>query len=118
LLFAGAESKNNNPATEASILAECHLDRTIEEVNRTGECSSEGRTIRCSDIGGSTYLIDTRIVRKSSGGISRVSVRVKWNGPLGGGAVVATAICDTRYYGAAAGGGSADNLSLTVTEAR
>jgi len=97
VLFVGAELRNGDPAAEASILAELHLDRAMEEMKRTGNCSAEGRTVTCDDDSGAVYQLDTRIVRETSGEVSRIAVRVKWNGPLGGGAVVATGLCGEMY---------------------
>jgi hypothetical protein len=100
VMFTGAESRNGNPSVNASILAEKHLDRAMEEMKRTGSCSSEGRSVSCDDGEGSLYELDTKVVRRASGEVSRVSVRVRWKGPLGGGAVVATGLCgDTTGYG-------------------
>lgn len=93
VLFSAIGSKNVNPAAEASILAEWHLDMAMEEMRRTGKCSAESRTMSCDNGCGAVYLLDTRIVRKPSGEVSRISVRVKWKGLLGSGAVVATGIC-------------------------
>ncbi len=93
MLFTGAESKNWDPAAEASMIAEMHLDRAMEEMKLTGKCSAEGRIMSCDDGCGAVYWLDTRIVRDPSGEVSRVSVRVKWKGLFGGGAVVATGIC-------------------------
>ena len=111
VLFTGVESRNGDPAVEASILAERHLDRAMEEMKRTGSCSSEGRTVSCDDGLGAVYSLDTKVVRESSGEVSRVSVRVKWKGPLGGGAVVATGLCGeaTGYGQTALSAGSVDN---------
>ena len=92
VVFVGVESRNGDPAVEASILAERHLDRALEEMKRTGSCSAEGRTVTCDDECGAVYRLDTRIVRETSGEVSRIAVRVKWKGPLGGGAVVATEV--------------------------
>ena len=102
----GAESKNEDPAAEASILAELHLDRAMEEMKTSGRCSQAGRNISRSDESGEVYDIDTRVVRESSGEVKRISVRVRWNGPLGGGAVVATGIFagDTLSDGTVLGG--------------
>ncbi len=108
VLFVGAESRNGDPAAEASILAERHLDRAMEEMKRTGNCSAEGKTVTCDDECGAVYQLDTRVVRETSGEVSRIAVRVKWNGPLGGGAIVATGL-----YGETSGYGLAD-----VREAR
>ncbi len=107
VLFTGAESRNGDPAAEASILAERHLDRAMEEMKWTGNCSAEGRILSCDDGLGAVYRLDTRVVRGPSGEVSRVSVRVKWKGPLGGGAVVATGICgeDPGYGRDAMSGG-------------
>jgi hypothetical protein len=100
VIFTGAESRNGDPAVQASILAERHLDKAMDEVVRTGDCSAEGRSVSRDDAGGSMYELDTRVVREASGEVRRVSVRVKWKGPLGGGAVVATGICrETKDYG-------------------
>jgi len=93
VLFTGVESRNGDPAAEASVLAEKHLDRAMDEMKRTGRCSAEGRTVSCDNGLGAVFHLDTRVVRRSSGEVSRVSVRVKWKGPLGGGAVVATGLC-------------------------
>ncbi|MCK4550110.1 MAG: hypothetical protein KAU49_08060, partial [Candidatus Krumholzibacteria bacterium] len=99
-LFTGAESRNGSPAAEASILAEKHLDRAMDEMRHKGSCSSEGRTVSYDDGLGAVYHLDTKVVRESSGEVSRVSVRVKWKGPLGGGAVVATGLCgETTGHG-------------------
>ncbi len=114
VLFVSAESRNGDPAAEASILAERHLDRAMEEMKRTGVCSAEGRTVTCDDDGGAVYQLDTRIVRGDSGEVSRVSVRVRWKGPLGGGAVVATGVCaESSGYDRASmsGAPSGDELS-------
>ena len=92
VLFTGVESRNGDPAAEASVLAEKYLDRAMDEMKRSGRCSSEGRTV-VYDCGlGPAYHLDTKVVRGSSGEVSRVSVRVKWKGPLGGGAIVATGL--------------------------
>lgn len=94
IIFTGAESRNGDPAAQASVLAEQHLDMAMDEMRRTGSCSAEGRTMSCDDEGGSMFELDTKVMRESSGEASRVSVRVRWKGPLGGGAVVATGFCD------------------------
>lgn len=94
IIFTGAESRNGDPAVQASVLAERHLDMAMDEMRRTGSCSAEGRTMSCDDKGGSMFELDTKVMRESTGEASRVSVRVKWKGPLGGGAVVATGFCD------------------------
>ena len=124
-IFIGVESRNGDPAAEASILAERHLDRAMDEMKRTGNCSAEGRVVSCDDGCGSVYHLDTRLVREPSGEVTRVSVRVKWKGPLGGGTVVATEICEepSGYDRAAMNGsGSGDELlssgSAVVREAR
>lgn len=117
VLFTDAESRNGGPAAEASMLAERHLDRAMEEMKRTGNCSVEGRTMSCDDGCGSVYVLDTRIARGPSGEISRISVRVKWNGPLGGGAVVATGICGRNPgYGRASISGGPANGVLTKND--
>ncbi len=108
VLFVGVESRNGDPAAEASILAERHLDRAMEEMKRTGNCSAEGKTVTCDDECGAVYKLDTRVMRETSGEVSRIAVRVKWKGPLGGGAIVATGL-----YGGTSGYGLAD-----VREAR
>lgn len=125
VLFVGAESRNGDPAAEASILAERHLDRAMEEMKRTGMCSAEGKTVTRDDEGGSVYQLDTRIVRDTSGEASRVSVRVRWKGPLGGGAVVATGLCaetpgndSAGLSGAAAGDGFVQSSRADIREAR
>ena len=125
VLFVGVESRNGDPAAEASILAERHLVRTMDETKRTGNCSAEGRTVSCDDGCGVVYLLDTRLVREPSGEVSRIAVRVKWKGPLGGGAVVATGICgEASAYGPAAmndtapGGGLAQSDQVDIREAR
>ena len=111
VLFTGAESRNGSPAAEASILAERHLDRAMEEMEKTGNCSAEGRILSCDDGCGAVYRLDMKVVREPSGAASRVSVRVRWKGPLGGGAVVATGLCgETTDYGQTAlSEGSVDN---------
>ena len=91
VIFVGAESRNSDPAAEASLIAEMHLDDAMEELRRTGECSAEGRTVSCEEKG-TDYELDTRIMRDGEGRASRVSVRVRWDGPLGGGAIVATGL--------------------------
>lgn len=103
VLFIGAESRNGDPAAEASVLAERHLDRAMEEMKRTGGCSAEGRTVSCDEGRGAVYKLDTRLVREISGEVSRIAVRVRWEGPLGGGAVVATGICGEAAVYARAG---------------
>ena len=92
VVFVGAECRNDDPAAEASLIAEQHLERAMDELKRTGACSSEGRMLK-HDEGGAGYELDTRVVRDGTGLASRISVRVRWDGPLGGGAVVATGIC-------------------------
>lgn len=121
VIFTGVESKNGDPAVQASILAERHLDSAMDEMLRTGICSAEGRSVSCSDSSGSLYELDTRVVRGSSGEVDRVSVRVKWKGPLGGGAIVATGLfAETADHGqttlsaGAAGNGSAPSDVLTA----
>jgi len=110
VIFTGARSKNGDPASEASILAERHLDRAMEEIRRTGSCRAEGRTVCCDDGCGSVYHLDTKVARGSPGEVSRVSVRVRWKGPLGGGAVVATGILgDGRMTSGASAGGAASD---------
>jgi len=93
VIFTSAETKNMDPSIEASILAERHLDRAMEEMQSTGRCPAEGRTVSCDDGRGSVYELRTSVVRSESGEARRVSVRVRWKGPLGGGAIVATGIC-------------------------
>jgi hypothetical protein len=107
VIFIGAESRNEDPAAEASILAEQHLDRAMEEMKTRGSCSQAGRTISRSDGSGEIFDIDTRVVREPAGEIKRISVCVKWKGPLGGGAVVATGIYaeDALSAGTAMSGG-------------
>ena len=121
VIFTGAESRNGDPAAQASILAERHLDRAMDEMMRTGICSAEGRSLNCSVRSGSLYELDTKVVRDSSGEVNRVSVRVKWKGPLGGGAVVATGLFgETTDYGqttlsaGAVGNGPAPSDAVTV----
>jgi hypothetical protein len=110
VIFISAASRNGDPASEASILAERHLDRAMGEIRSTGNCSAEGRTICCGDGRGAVYDLDTRVERGPSGEASRVSVRVRWKGPLGGGAVVATGMLadGPESSQAAAGGGPQD----------
>jgi len=108
VIFTGAASRNRGSASEASILAERHLDRAMDEMRRTQRCGEEGRTVRCDDGCGEVYRLDTRVERSPSGEASRVSVRVRWKGPLGGGAVVATGIlADGPPLSRAAAGGAA-----------
>jgi hypothetical protein len=125
VLYGSAESRNGDPAVEASILAERHLDRAMEEMKRTGSCSAEGRTVTCDDESGEVYQLDTRVVRETSGEIGRIAVRVRWKGPLGGGAVVATGICGetsghgrAEMSGAAFGDGLLQNGRADIREAR
>jgi hypothetical protein len=119
VIFTGAASRNVDPASEASILAETHLDRAMEEMRRTGSCPAEGRTVCCEDGRGAVYQLDTRVKHGASGEVSRVSVRVRWNGPLGGGAVVATGILEggPASSGAAAGGTAQDEEIARVGRA-
>ena len=106
-----------DPAAEASILAEKHLDRAMEEMKRTGNCSAEDRSMSCDDGCGALYQLDTKVVRNPSGEVSRISVRVKWKGPLGGGAVVATGICSEEPgYGRTAMSGSPVNGGLAKND--
>jgi hypothetical protein len=95
VIFVDAEYRNGDPAAEASLIAEKHLDRAMDELKTKGVCSSEGRTIT-HDEAAAGYELDTRVVRDGTGLASRVSVRVRWDGPLGGGAVVATGICGSK----------------------
>jgi hypothetical protein len=88
-----------DPSIEASMLAERHLDRAMEEMESTGRCPAEGRTVRCDSGHGAVYELRTNVVRAESGEAERVSVRVRWKGPLGGGAVVATGIFGARDAG-------------------
>jgi len=114
VIITGVESRNGDPAVQASILAERHLDRALDEMTRTGSCSVEGRTVSRDDEGGSSFELDTKVVRESSGRASRVSVRVKWEGPLGGGAVVATGFCgdNTGYGQTNLSAGAADDVTV------
>ena len=91
--MTGVGSRNGDYASEASILAERYLDRAMEEMKRTGDYSAEDQTMSFEDDCGAVYRIDTKVVRSQSGEVDRVSVRVKWKGSLGGGAIVATGLC-------------------------
>ena len=119
VLLTGSGSRNGDYAAEASILAERYLDRAMEEMTRTGKYSAEDQTMSFEDEYGAVYRIDTRVVRRPTGEASRVSVRVKWKGPLSGGAVVATGICgeNTGYDQAAMSGGLAKNDPAHTGEA-
>jgi hypothetical protein len=95
VVFVGAESGRADPAVEASMLAELHLSRAVDEFRRTGACPAEKRVIRCDECRENEfYTLDTRVMRDPSGRAERISVRVRWEGPIGGGAVVATGILD------------------------
>ena len=117
-LLTGGGSRNGDYAAEASILAERYLDRAMEEMKRTGSYSAEDQTLSFEEDCGAVYRIDTRIVRRPTGEASRVSVRVKWKGPLSGGAVVATGICgeNTGYDRAAMSGELAKNYPADIGE--
>jgi hypothetical protein len=119
LMLGGGGGGRSDPAVEASMLAELHLGRAMDEMRRTGACATEERIIRCDECTeNERYSLDTRVIRDPGGRPVRISVRVRWEGPMGGGAVVATGILESRSDAGRAGmsGGSGVSEELADTE--
>jgi len=82
-------------AAEASVLAECGLERALCEILETGECRSADRAVHCGGNGEreAAFLRRTTVISDDPDSDLTVEVSVTWRSPAGSGKVVTRGTC-------------------------